>query len=559
MGGNRGQIKRMHQHLSAERLIHQLVAHGVNAFFIAPGSRSTPLVLAINERKDVKSYVHFDERALGFFALGYAKGAEKPVAIVTTSGTAVANLFPAVMEASLSRIPLLLLTADRPQELRDAGANQTVDQVKIFREYVRWQGDLLLTDSALDGAFWAAAIAHIVHLSKAPMPGPVHINCALREPFLMGSGAILPHTASVQWEEMQSTMGGDVFKRWSVELNRERQGIILGGPGAFDPEPILALSDALAWPIFADILSPLRRTQYRQCAHHFEAMIKCNPDMPCDVVLHVGDRMLSKEVLAWIQRKKPRAYFHVAPHPLRQDPEHLVTHRLCLQPDTFAAQWTAQCASPRTSINRSADADVRALLEQYFAAEPRLTEAHLAYALQGVRAPLFLGNSMPIRHADLWLCPSHNVYGNRGASGIDGTIATAIGIAAGLDRPVVACIGDQAALHDVNALALLKSSAVPLSLIVVDNGGGGIFSFLPISAQQDLFERFFGAPHEASFEALAEGFGIPYCAPKALDELLSLLPPLRQGPRLIHVQTRRDENVEEQRRIFAHLVATKTI
>ncbi len=538
----------MTQRIAAKQIIHHLVEQGVTAFFVAPGSRSTPLVLAICEEKRAKSYVHFDERGLAFFALGYAKATKNPVAIVITSGTAIANLFPAVMEASLSFVPLILLTADRPQELRATGANQTVDQVKFFQDYVRWQGDLLLADSDLREQFWASLIGRIIAISKAPHPGPVHLNCAVRQPFDLSAEEVLYKNSPVVWEEARATIKKSNAE-WHERMTQSRKGIILGGPGSYNPTPILALSKALQWPILADILSPLRRSQHS--IHHFESILNASKDLQCDFVLHFGGRMVSEALYSWIKQQTLLAYCHVSPYPIWENPEHLVTHRLSMSPDDFATDYLAEHHLPERALETNwseKDARAHSLLSKIFSEQQSWMEAAIAFSLQNIPAPIFLGNSMPIRHADRFLRPNHHVFANRGASGIDGNIATAAGIAEGLREPLVACIGDQTALHDLNSLTLLKTIPVP-SLIVIDNCGGRIFSFLPIHQRRDVLEKFYTAPHTISFANLAKGFDIPHFLPQGQEELLSHLPPNSTTTSLITIHTKGSNIVEEHRYI----------
>jgi 2-succinyl-5-enolpyruvyl-6-hydroxy-3-cyclohexene-1-carboxylate synthase len=544
---------------SSYQLIDQLVSQGVTHFCIAPGSRSTPLALALAHHPKCQATVHFDERGIAFFALGMAKVSLQPVCIITTSGTAVANLFPAVMEAAHDRIPLIILTADRPPELRDCGANQTCDQVKLFEGYTRWHVDLPCPDSLLPERYLATTIAQAVYMAKRTPQGAVHINCMFREPLSSPSFSLPTSLMPVQYEEVTRIPSQTTVENWSSLLSQHKRGVILAGalPAQHSVASLFSLAETLNWPVIADILFPLH--EFRTHSHlipYADPLLKTLPHLEFDCVLQFGDRIVSKTISQWLTSQSPPHYFHVSDHPMRQDPSHLITHRLECLPSLFCdAVLPSLIPSPDTAwLNswREWNALVQEKFSSHFQEESRITEPSLIHAIFQTfteRCSLFLGNSMPIRDANLFSFSPHHqgtLYGNRGVSGIDGNIATIAGIAHASQLPTIGIIGDQTFLYDLNSLALVSKSEVPILLFVINNGGGGIFSFLPIAKQQkNLLDTFWAAAHDLSFQKAAELFDISYSHPSNALELHSLLNELKAAPctTLIEVTTDREENV----------------
>lgn len=479
-------------------LIDQLALQGVVDFFIASGSRSTPLVLAAARHPKARIHRHLDERALGFYALGASLSKQVPVAIITTSGTAVGNLLPAVMEASHASVPLILLTADRPPELRDTASNQTTDQIKIFQNFVRWQFDLAadMTDSSV-----RSKAADAVHRSMFPQPGPVQINCPLREPLYTtqtsAPGAPILHQV------------GKITISKSIELMGK--GVIIAGklPKRSDIDSVLNLANRLKWPVFADVLSQARLYPTEEQIKRFDWILDGAPALEC--VVHFGDRPLSKRLMEWLKKTRPSRYLHISPYPNWVDPSHLLTDRIVSEIPEACSQFAA-AADPAwlpswQALDRQAEEILRAQFSKAANTESQMiqTLSHLDLEERAI----FLGTSMPVREGDWFLYPKKGdgFYSNRGLSGIDGNIATAAGIA--LSKPVLAIIGDMTALHDLNSLSLLKESKHPIALIISNNGGGGIFSHLNVNADS-RFEELFAFQHALSFEHAAAMYGLPY-------------------------------------------------
>jgi 2-succinyl-5-enolpyruvyl-6-hydroxy-3-cyclohexene-1-carboxylate synthase len=508
-------------------LIDQLVRLGVDYFCIGPGSRSTPLVVSIAEHPSVKTMVHFDERGLAFHALGVARGTQKPVVIIATSGTAVGNLYPAVMEASLARIPLLLLTADRPPELRDCGANQTLDQVNIFGRYLRWEADLPCPTEKLPFEHYLrSTLSQAVFRARTSPQGPVQLNCMFREPFFSSSEEELKSFDPTIYEPCRNDPEPSRVAAWAATLSSIEKGIIIVGmlPSASSFASLFAVAEKLNWPIFPDILSGMRSSpSSSHVIAHYDLILKSISHLQPEAILHLGDRFVSKTLLEWIDRVHPKLYFSSSDHPFRQDPKHKVTHRFPCDPLLLCEKLLPLLLASSSSTWLNEWHMLSQIVRKTLPTFHPLTEPGLISSLLQLPSEwaLFLANSMPIRDADLFFFPEEEkgpIFGNRGVSGIDGNIATAIGFAHGSRRPAVALLGDQAALHDINSLALLKKSSVPVIFLIVNNGGGGIFSFLPIAQKKKIMEEYFAAAHNFSFEGAAEMFQIPYFCPSSSEQ-----------------------------------------
>lgn len=531
----------------AQQIITHLMNQGVRRVCLSPGSRSSPLAVAAAREPRLEKLVHFDERSMAFHAYGYAKASRTPVAIITTSGSATGNLFPAVMEASHDQVPLIILTADRPTEFQGCMANQTCDQVKLFGNYVRFFAQIPAVEPALSDAWLGSTIAHAVFRATQSPQGPVHLNCQLREPFFSEEKFEAP--ASTQYEPCHAMVASTTIQRWAEKLSSFEKGVIIAGAMPFSRKhgSILALAEKLDWPVLPDLMSGLRcETSYSALIPYYVDLLKTLSDLEPDCVLHFGDRLISKPLQTWLSNLKTSTYLMVADHPLCYDTFHQATHRITTDPHIFCEQLLP-LIHPRVSwLNR-------------WKSLSHLLEGHLDSAIAPFSEPglirylhhhlpshfaLYFSNSMPVRDADRLFFPRLHrgpIFGQRGLSGIDGNIATAIGLAEGALRPLIAILGDQAALHDLNALAQLQSSKVPVILLVINNGGGGIFSFLPIAEQKDVFEEYIAGAHNYQFSKAAELFHIPYLHLSDLSELHKVL--REEKTILIEFSSNRQENL----------------
>lgn len=539
----------------AAAIIELLVQQKVDYFCLSPGSRVTPLSIALANHPKAKAFVHFDERGTAFHALGYAKATGRPAAIITTSGTAVGNLFPAIMEASLSRTPLIVITSDRPPELRDVSANQTLDQVKIFGNYVRFDVDLPTPSAVLSKHYLASTIAQAVFMSLQPPLGPVHLNCMFREPLFSDKPVKEVPSAPLNYDSCAFIPSEELLLKWAAHLFSYKKGIILVGelPVSNNKASIIELSKRLGWPIFPDVFSGLRTDN--TVIAHYDLIIRSLGAMPIDALLHLGDRYVSKTLFEWLQKSEPKRCFQVIGHPLRSDPAHMITDRVVCAPELFCEKllpFVQQKDSDWLEEWHAYDQKTEEIISSCFENKEQISEPSLFFHLQNSLpsdTPLFLANSMPVRDATFFLSKKSlgPILGNRGVSGIDGNIATSVGMAQGLKRPLVSIIGDQTALHDLNSLAQMKNCQHPVILIIINNKGGGIFSFLPIAKKESLIDKFFAAAHGFSFQSGAKLFDLPYYKFRSADELASIS---LEHSCVIEIETNRQENYQLHQAIY---------
>jgi 2-succinyl-5-enolpyruvyl-6-hydroxy-3-cyclohexene-1-carboxylate synthase len=564
--------------LWAHLIVEELLRCGVDFFCVAPGSRSTPLVAALAANEKARSLIHFDERGTAFAALGYARATGRPAAWITTSGTAVANGLPAVVEAATDGVPMILLTADRPPELRQTGANQTIDQPDIFGDYVRWRFDLPAPDSDIDPVMVLTTVDQASYRAIRAPQGPVHLNLMFREPFLpenddeadlsspaswIGSGA--PYTRYAATKPAVDKMEVD---RLSAALHTAKRGLVVAGRLASrkQGEAVLRLAESLGWPLLPDIGSQVRLGAGSEgLAAHYDALLSSGSfaeEHAPEAVVHVGGRALSKRLEQFLARSRPDPYVVVRENPFRLDPAHRVTHSVEADVVDFCAALVRAATddSPEADASWTADwrkaSDVTGHYLDEILAREELGEPHVARAVSRnipLDHGLVVASSMPVRDLDTYAATDGApvpVAANRGASGIDGTVATASGFARGLDRPVTLLIGDLALLHDLNSLAMLRD--VHVVVVVLNNDGGGIFSFLPVARQREFFEPYFGTPQGVGFEPAAKMFGLGYERPGTTGEFVeSYRAACSRGySTLIEVKTDREENVALHRELL---------
>jgi 2-succinyl-5-enolpyruvyl-6-hydroxy-3-cyclohexene-1-carboxylate synthase len=494
--------------------VDELIRGGVEEFVVAPGSRNAPLSLAVAEAANLgraRLHVRIDERTAGFLALGLAKGSGRAVAVITTSGTAAANLHPAVLEASHSDVPLLVLTADRPPELRGTGANQTTDQYALFGKAVRFFAEVGPAEPIVGQVgYWRSVVARAVHASAT---GPVHLNVALREPLvseggewiesLDGRDGDLPWTMVVDQLPHTFEIGLDLPQRGVVVVAHDAMGI----PSA----QIEAFAGHLGWPLVAE--NPL--SFYTAVAHSSLFLVngETRKTLRPDAVLVVGRPVLSRSLAALI--KDAARVIVIDPSNTWSDPwrsADLVLPDLPMRDEsteidsTWLPMW--RDLSKRT-------ADVINQLPEWTSGR---ISAHIASSLPS-QATLFVGASRPIRDIEAFAAPRSGVavFANRGLAGIDGNISTAVGIALTSADPSFAVVGDLTFLHDLSGL-LVNDHTPSLTIIVMDNNGGGIFSTLP-QAGQPNFERVFGTPHDRDLVKIATSFNIDAVTVASLAEL----------------------------------------
>ena len=556
-------------------IIEELRRLGVPLFCMSPGSRSTPLTAAVAARPDLPQRVITDERGAAFCALGASKATGQPAVLITTSGTAMANAYPAVIEAERSGVPLLLLSTDRPTELRESGANQTIDQVKLFGDRVRWFAELPPPGSGYPAPAALTTLDEAVHRARCAPAGPVHLNLQFREPLGPADLGALPddprldtwRTADTPWTRIPTphlAIDAATQDDAARQIASARRGLLVigaAGPGA--PTPAIEdLAAALGWPVYADVGAGLAIRRSVRCLPLLDYLL-ASPDFQAeaapDVIVHVGGPVVSKRYLRWLHAHPPQKHILLRGDPRRHDPSHSTTLRL----HASLAQGARQLADAVRAAQPQIDVAWRdRLLETHRQAAaraddrlgqtPGLHEPGIARLVSEEAEALFVGNSMPIRDTDLFGRPRpERLAVQRGASGIDGLIATAAGWADGHGRPTVALLGDLSTLHDVSSLTLLAQQTVPLKLVIVNNGGGGIFSFLPVSGFRAGFETHFATAHPFGFAQLAKAFGIPYRCPRDLDALRDALREPDTATMIIEVITDRASNIALHRALLA--------
>lgn len=560
-------------------LVDEWVRCGVTDAVVAPGSRSTPLALALTARTDLQVHMHHDERAAAFTALGLGLATGRPAIVLTTSGTAAVELHPAVVEAHQAGVPLVAVTADRPPELFDVGAPQTVDQTHLFGPSVRWfaePGPPVAGTAGTWRSLAARAVAEAV--AGAGGPGPVHLNLAFREP-LEGKPAVLPPARADggPWH----TVGGrrvavdhSGTERLSALLDADR-GVIIAGAGCGESRAVLALADATGWPVLADSRSGCR-TSHPAVVVHADALLRHGPTADAlapEVVLRLGGPPASKVVGAWLASSGARQvavdghcrWFdadRTAAHVLHADPTAAVTAlaRLVGRPrlDGWAGRWEA------------AESAASAAVDATLAAHREPTEPGVARTVAGALrdgASLVVSSSMPVRDLE-WYGGRHpgvRVLANRGANGIDGVVSTAVGVALaarGTGEATVVLVGDVALLHDSNALLGITTRGIDLTVVVVDNDGGGIFSFLPQARALDAgrFELLFGTPHGVDIPVLAAAHGLMTIEPAGSADVAEAITASIStgGVRLVRIRTDRTANVAVHDEIHAAVAAALT-
>jgi 2-succinyl-5-enolpyruvyl-6-hydroxy-3-cyclohexene-1-carboxylate synthase len=564
-------------YLWARLLVEELVRNGIDTFFVAPGSRSTPLTVSAARHPEANVILHVDERGTAFAALGYGRAAQSPAAWITTSGTAVANGQPAVVEASVDGVPMLLLTADRPPELRDSGANQTIDQVKIFGDYVRWQADVPPPSAEVDPAYVLTTANQAVHQSRRISPGPVHLNCGYRkplEPVGDGPDSTVPDaverwaarsTPFTQYPAPEPEPSAAGMKALTSAIEGRACGLIVAGrlDREADVEATRQLAVRLGWPLLPDVTSRLRLGPESQAARiAFGDLVLTSESFQAshapNAVIQVGGRFASKRLRLFLRDAQPNVWAVVRPTPSRIDPDHRITHHVESRVAPFLEQVAAQAgAVPESAGWRSAWREANEQAAAVVAGAARddaLTEPTVATLLSRHVPPdhaIVAASSMPVRDLNRHAStqgPAVPVYANRGASGIDGTVATAAGISVARDGPVTLLIGDLALWHDLNSLALLKDR--PVVVVVLNNDGGGIFHFLPIEEHEDVFEPYFTTPQNRTFDSVANTFDLSHSRPGTPAAFVEAYRDARDalGPALIEVRTDREHNqqVHEQ-------------
>ncbi len=553
---------------------------GLRHAVIAPGSRSAPLTFAFARHPGIEAISVLDERSAGFFALGLARQHRRPTALVCTSGTAAANFLPAVIEAHEGGVPLLVFTADRPPELRACGAGQAIDQQKLYGDRVNFYHELAVPEARLELLRYVRqTVAHAFERTLAPSPGPVHLNAPFRDPLPpLADGVtealrdkIDPVTffdhlepAAAAGDAPPAAGAGDGLEA----LRGAGSGVIVAGPEQpADPAAygtaVAALSAALGWPVLADGLSPLRGQASRipLLVANYNAVLR-SPALAArlrpEAAICLGGWPASKQVRQWLEAGDVRTWL-VNPDGRNHDALHGRTRHLRCGIGPLAAALPAGRSEPGARAREW----LRAGQAAGAAIDARLAELDFPFEGEASRrlarclpedTPLFIASSMPVRDVEFFWAPNDRrfrPYFNRGANGIDGTLSTALGIAHG-NRPAVLLTGDLALLHDANGFLIAPKFKGSLTVVLINNHGGGIFEMLPVANFDPPFEEFFATPQAVEFASLCAAHGIGHVRVRDMDHLAALCSALpAAGVRVLELRTDRKRDAALRRELFA--------
>jgi 2-succinyl-5-enolpyruvyl-6-hydroxy-3-cyclohexene-1-carboxylate synthase len=561
----------------------ELARCGMRAACTSPGSRSAPLVLSLAREPGLRCYSHVDERCAGFFALGLAKASRMPVAVACTSGTAAAELLPAVVEAREARVPLLVLTADRPPELRDNGAGQAIDQLGLYGTAAKWFFEVGTHDADEGRLRWMRTLAaRAFWTALEGRPGAVHLNFPLREPLVLDEelpedeDAARPGGAPHLVRRAAPPGGPAAAGALAATLEGAERGVLVAGREERSPDLPAALAGfaaAAGWPLLADPLSGARLGP--AAVAHYDALLRHEPFAATrepDVIVRVGDLPVSKPLREWLARRPHVRQVALDPEASWQDPAAVVCESLAVDPAAaLAGARPLRPADPAWLATwRDADARAGAAIDGVLA-DSGLSEPAVAAelgALLPAEATLFVASSMPVRDIETFWPQRPDpprVLCNRGANGIDGTVSAAFGAAAHGPEPVVLLIGDVALAHDMGGLLAARRLGLALTIVLLDNGGGGIFDFLPVAdapmarepatggpAGEDSFTRHIATPTGLDFAAACALYGFEHERAEDRDGFRRALSRALAagGARMVEVRGDRAENVALHRRVW---------
>lgn len=532
----------------------ELYAYGVREVVISPGSRSTPLAIAFEAHPNIKTWIHPDERSAAFFALGLIKGSERPVAILCTSGTAAANYTPAIAESQISRIPLIVLTSDRPHELRSVGAPQAINQVNMFANYINFQFDMPVADGSqemLNTINYQMQIAS--QYLYGPHRGPIHFNLPFREPLtpdlemtenLKSEHKILPHyQKNIDIQEIKNIL-------------KDKKGLIIVGDMQHQAvDQILTYATIHDLPILADPLSQLRKYNHPNVITTYDLLYRSHLNIDADFIIRVGKPVISKKLNQWltrtnafqilVQNNDKIDVFPTPPHISYEISANDFFRSLVNEPTVNRKDWIERW--------QSIEAQSRKAITQHMS-QATDESAFVSTLIQKLTKDdaLFVSNSMPIRDVDNLLFDSEvEVYANRGANGIDGVISTALGMA--VHKKVTLLIGDLAFYHDMNGLLMAKLNDIHINVVILNNDGGGIFSYLPQkTAAEQYFERLFGTPTGLNFEYTAMLYDFSF---KRLNNItdFSQVSFSTMNSYIYEILTNREDNLEQHQLLYKKL------
>jgi 2-succinyl-5-enolpyruvyl-6-hydroxy-3-cyclohexene-1-carboxylate synthase len=577
--------------------VDELARCGMRAACTSPGSRCAPLVLTLAREQRLRCFSHVDERCAGFFALGLAKASGLPVAVACTSGTAAAELLPAAIEAREARVPLLLLTADRPPELRENGAGQAIDQLKLYGDAAKWFFEVGVQEASAERLRWMRTLACRAYWTAVEgRPGVVHLNFPLREPLvsddeLPPDGTARPNGMPYVHRSPAPRGSAAAASALGALVAGARRGILVAGRHERSTplgQAAAAFAAAAGWPLLADPLSGARRGD--AAVAHYDALLRDEDflaGVTPDLVLRVGDLPVSKPLRSWLGGLHGVRQIALDPEAAWQDPAAVISDSLALEPAAALTRLAGSLAEPsapadgveddwlalwRSADERAAEA-ILGELGHHEISEPAV--ASELGVLLPEEATLFVASSMPVRDIETFWPVRRDpprVLCNRGANGIDGTISSALGAAADASGPVVLLIGDVALAHDIGGLLAMRRLGLKLTIVLLDNGGGGIFDFLAISSsrsarapeperrgpvadesQEDIYTHHVATPTGLDFAAVAALYGLSHERVEDVFAFRAALEGSLDGVRessIIEVRGEREANVRLHRRVW---------
>ena len=543
-------------------LVDEWLHCGVRHAVVSPGSRSTPIALEIANRQEIEMHIFHDERSAAFAALGIAKASGVPAILVCSSGTAAVEFHPAVVEAHHSETPILICTADRPAELQGVGAPQTIDQQNLYGVAIRKFVNAEVANDS-ESHTWRHIARDLFATSLGDVQGPVHLNLRFREPLMGFATNLPPRDANDAVITKKVALPSSRSLRKLNKALESENGLIIAGPENYRVESILRLAETLGWPIIADPRSGTR-VPNKLVVAGADAILRdedFSKRLRPDVVLRFGTLPASKVVNSWLSGSGANQVV-ITTTPSLTDPDRQCSLHIVSDIDELCAGLVS--VHSKESVRKrslswldkwvAAEDSAQKAINAALADEPGLTEPGVAraiYALVPEASHLVVSSSMPIRDVEWFGAPRSGlrVHANRGANGIDGVVSTAVGVALATRQPTTLLIGDIALLHDVNGLINLASRKIDLRIVVIDNNGGGIFSFLPQAQALDeaKFEKIFGTPHDANIKMLAQAHQINTHELTNISDLAEVLS--QRGPWLARVVTDRHENVKVHERI----------
>jgi len=561
-------------------LVHLLLKSGVTEVVVSPGSRSTPLVIALERQDQMRVHCVLDERSAAFMALGLAKASGNCVALICTSGTAGANFYPAVIEASETNTPLLVLTADRPPELHGSHSGQTIDQQKLFGGYIRWYQELAVpSKSNRTMAVLLETIPYAVERSNGPQAGPVQLNCPLGGALIPGNGKLDDKFLPFLYEETYSQIAPRKSMQISVDdssIKLPQKGIIIAGTvfskmGKKECVDLANLQNVTGWTIFADVMGPWRsnkNTFKQKLITQFDCILRNEniaKALKPEFIIQIGQLPTSKTLRGWLEQNKlPTAIIDNGAMSLDPLGRAATYYRESIQSFSRRVTTTGKDLDYAQKWQGLESEVIEVVGSELNSASPAFEGRFSKELFEKVPESLdvFIANGMIVRDAESFWYPTNKkqaFYYNRGANGIDGTLSTAIG-AALASKGVCLFTGDLSFLHDTNGLLQAQNMSEHLSVVLMDNSGGGIFEHLPIAKREDVFERYFGFPQNVHIETLCAAYGVRYQIIHSVDEIENCFDDVETpGISIIHVTTNRREDAAYRKVLFNRIAENLTL